>query len=357
MKTHEVLVDFVARLMTRPRKQVALISFVMVLLIGFVDYLTGVMVSLSVVYIFPIGWSAWRADRRYAYFLAFLSIVAWVAGDFLKGLAVLSTLTPVWNAFIRLLFYAAFIEVLCRLRDLQLDLGRHVEERTAALRSEVAERQKLERELMEIGERERHRIGQDLHDSLCQHLTGTALVGQALAERLSSRGLGEAKEAHKVVGLIEEGTAMARSLAKGLHPVAEGADGLMRALEEFAATTSRVFRVNCAFECESPVLVRSPFVATHLFRIAQEAVSNAIKHGPATEITVMLDVSDRDLRLSVGDDGAGIADGGASRGLGLKIMADRARLIGGMLTVMRATGGGTQVLCTVPQSATELEND
>lgn len=339
--------EFLAGVYARPaaltRRQVAIFSFVGVLLVGYLDYETGISVSLSVIYAVPVAWAAWRVGRSYGYLLSLLSTVVWVAGDAAKGMPIDHTLAPEWNGFIRMSFYVIFVAVLCRLRDLQRDLEHHVQERTAALRNEIAERRRLETELMEVGERERRRIGQDLHDSLCQHLTGTALVGQALCGQLEDRALPEAKEARKIVDLLEDGIKLARSLAKGLLPVGEGATGLMRALEEFADTTSRAFNVSCSFECESPVLVASPAVATNMFRIAQEAVGNAIKHGPALHIVILLEVSDRGLHLCVSDDGPGISQTGRGEGLGLRIMADRAKHIGGELAVEGGPEGGTRV--------------
>lgn len=347
-KANVLWYDIGSALVARPRREIALVSLAAVFLVGYLDYVTGIAVSFSVLYVLPIGLAAWKLGRGFAYGLTLLSIFVWVAGDAAKGVPPFLAGAVVWNACIRLLFYVIFVMVLCRLRDLQRDLGRHVEERTAALRSEMAERARLEAALMDAGERERRRIGQDLHDSLCQHLTGTALMGEALCSRLDARGAPEIKDARKVVDLMEEGIQLARSLAKGLLPVAEGADGLMGALEEFAATTSRAFRVDCRFECESPVLIRSSGVATHIFRIAQEAVSNAIKHGPASRITILLDISDKDLRLCVSDNGPGFDDSERGTGLGLNIMADRAKLIGGVLTVDTRPGAGTRITCMVP---------
>src|SRR5271165_1988590 len=112
----------------------------------------------------------------------------------------------------------------------------------------MAERERLERELLEISEREQRRIGHDLHDSLCQHLTGAALAGQVLEEKLAARRLPEAGDASKVVELVEEGISLSRKLAKGLHPIEMEAEGLMQALEELVATSTELFKVSCRFE-------------------------------------------------------------------------------------------------------------
>ena len=336
---------------TRSKTEIALFCFLLVGFIGFLDYITGTEITLSVVYVIPITIAAWFVNRPYAFALSILSVLVWIYGDLAAGLKVPNILVPSWNGFIRLLFYAFLIVLLGRLHDLQRDLGRRVRERAAALTKEIAERERLEREMTEIGERERRRIGQDLHDGLCQHLTGTALASQVLTQKLASRDLEEAGESRKVVDLIEEGISLARGIAKGLHPVEMQAEGLMQALDEFAAATSELFKISCKFECDSPVLVRPPTVATHLFRIAQEAVSNAVKHGHATQIVISLDVFDSGLKLSVSDNGRGIPDPAPSGGgIGLRIMADRAKVIGAAFAIRRNAAGGTEVSCTLAQN-------
>ena len=133
--------------------------------------------------------------------------------------------SPVWNALILMVFYLMVVWLLASLRSLQRDLEATVRERTQALRHEMAERQRLEEEILQISEREQRRIGHDLHDSLCQHLTATALAGQVLGERLAAKSLPEAADAGKVVELVEDGITLARNLARGLYPGGHGSRG------------------------------------------------------------------------------------------------------------------------------------
>jgi signal transduction histidine kinase len=221
-----------------------------------------------------------------------------------------------------------------------------VQQRTSALTEEMAERQRLESELLEISEREQRRIGQDLHDGLCQHLTGATLAGQVLEEKLAAQHLPEANDANKVVELVEEGINLSRKLAKGLHPVEMEADGLMLALEEYAATTSELFKVSCRFDCDLPVLIHDTATAGHLFRIAQEAVGNAIKHGRAKNISIRLDATEEATVLTVKDDGVGLPESlPKNHGMGLRIMAHRSGMIGGVFSAHRAGPGGTLIIC------------
>jgi signal transduction histidine kinase len=209
----------------------------------------------------------------------------------------------------------------------------------------MTKRQELEKELLAVGERERQRIGQDLHDSLCQHLTGTALAGQVLGEKLAERELPEQADARRVVTLIEEGISLARELARGLAPVVREEEGLMAACRELAKTTTERFRIDCRFEAPDPVLIPNASTATQLFRIAQEAVSNAIKHGRAQCVRIGLHSELEDVVLEVRDDGTGFREPlPGDRGLGLHIMRHRATMIGATFHIGRQPAG-TLVTC------------
>jgi len=348
-KLAERFVSFGRWFAMRRKSEIVLYCALLVLVIGFVDYISGIWISLSVVYTLPIWLAAWYVSRRAAYLVALASTVVWMVGDSLSGIPTDRQFILLWNGGIRLMFYAILIVALCRLRDLQNDLARHVRERTAELTAEIAERQRLERQMMDIADHERRRIGQELHDSLSQHLTGTALVCQGLAEKLAARGAGEATDTRKVVKLVEEAIALARRISKGFLPVEIRADGLMQSLDEFAAAVSQSHKVVCLFDCESPVLVSSPSVATHLYRIVQEAVNNALKHSRATRIVIALNVAEQGLILSVTDNGCGLSQTPKQElGMGLNVMADRAKILNGTLTVQTRPEGGTQVLCVIP---------
>jgi signal transduction histidine kinase len=331
-------------------EQIGLACLLAVFLIGYFDYATGPEITISAVYVIPISIAAVFVGPRPALGLAVLAILVSSLSDYAAGLRVSRGYVPVLNGLLRLLLFSFLVFVLARLRRLQSSLEKRVEDRAQALAHETAERQRLEHEMLEISEREQRRIGQDLHDGLCQHLTGTALASQVLAEKLDAHARTEAGAAHRIVDLVEEAISMARGMAKGLHPVELQADGLMQALEEFAATTTQLFGVQCRFECPTPVLIHSPITATHLYRIAQEAVGNAIKHGQAKSITVTLEENEDGLRLGVSDDGRGLDKGQAgAKGMGLRIMADRAKMIGGRFNVASHRSQGVELSCLIPQ--------
>lgn len=279
----------------RSRALLAAVALGIVAVVGFVDYLTGFETSFSIFYLLPIGLAAWFIARAYAVFVSILSVAVSLAGDLARGAHFSSPFVPAWNAMILLTFYLVVVWLMTILRSFQRGLEERVQQRTAALQAEIAERESLARELLAISEREQRRIGHDLHDSICQHLTATALAGQVLEEKLAADHLPQSADARKVVEFVREGINLSRKLARGLHPPPMEAAGLMDALEEAAATTSELFKVSCRLEGDTPVFIHDAAAAGHLYRIAQEAVGNAITHGKAGNISIRLDA---DIRTS-----------------------------------------------------------
>ena len=332
-----------------------LAALVTVIAVGLVDYVTGWELSFSVFYLLALGLATWFVGRRFAFFISLLSVAVSLAGDLATGGRYSSRLVPWWNASIVLVFYLVVVWLLARLRELYREMEERVRQRTATLTDEMAERERLEKELLEISEREQRRIGHDLHDSLGQHLTGTALAAQVLEEKLAMRGQPEAADANKVVELAEESIALSRKLAKGLHPIEMEAHGLMQAFEELAAISSDLFKISCRFDCDSPVLIHDAATSGHLYRVAQEAVSNAVKHGKAKNVIIQLEAVDDGIALRIRDDGIGIPNPlPEMRGMGLRIMAHRASMIGATFKVQRGTPAdgqpsGTTVVCLLRQ--------
>jgi len=209
----------------------------------------------------------------------------------------------------------------------------------------ATERRVLEEELLKASSREQQRIGQDLHDSLCQQLAGIEFQNSVLVQQLSKTPEAQAEAAH-IGELIRNATKQARALARGLSPVEIEPNGLMAALNSLAINATNLFRVHCSFECPQPVLLENRASATHLYRIAQEAIGNAVKHGQAKRIVVILKRVDGELIMTVKDNGAGFSqDGRAIEGMGLRIMEYRADMIGAMLRIDSLKGEGTTVAC------------
>jgi signal transduction histidine kinase len=216
-----------------------------------------------------------------------------------------------------------------------------------ALKREIELRKDLEAELLTAVETERQRIGQDLHDDLCQRLGAIALLVGSLAKEISRLDQELARRVDKIPSLISETIASCRDLARGLHPVTLASEGLPAALAELAE------RVPGGVEFSWPRSERidfEPEVALHLYRIAEEAVGNAVKHAGARSITVGLAVVAGRQVLEIGDDGKGIGPELKTKGMGLRNMHYRANVIGAELRVDRRKGGGTCVHCALPIS-------
>lgn len=210
----------------------------------------------------------------------------------------------------------------------------------------IARRERLEREVLEISEREQRRIGQDLHDGVCQQLTGVSLMSRSLQQRLSGP---LAADASQITRLINDGIEQARLVTRGLHPVPDEPMGLMVALKELVDRMADAGEISCRFVCDQPVPVPDRTAATNLYRISQEAVQNAIRHANPKNIEVTLERDDHQVRLTVTDDGLGLPQERKGAGLGLEIMDYRARSIGAKLEV--SSGGemcGTVITCTLP---------
>lgn len=217
---------------------------------------------------------------------------------------------------------------------------------------DITERRRLEKALLAVSAREQRRIGEDLHDGLGQHLTGIAFMSKVLESKLGEKSLPETGEAAKIVKLINEAINKTRELSRGLLPVVSDAHGLMSALTRYADEIQDLFRIQCRFECDEPVLIYDVNLATHLYHIAREAVNNAIKHGRPKHVVIALSAANGEGSLTVTDDGEGISAIPANNaGMGLNIMRYRANMIGGSLNLGRSATGGTTLVCVFPLDA------
>jgi signal transduction histidine kinase len=319
-------------------------SLFLVGIIGYVDYLTGYERPLLLFYLVPISLATWFGSLQIGLGIAVVSVAVSMLSDLAAGIPTLG----LWNAGMAFASYALFAGVLAKLRTLVGELDRRVQERTAALQREMGERQRLDQEIAQVADRERRRLGQDLHDRLGQHLTGTALAAQVLKEKLAAKSAPEVTEAEKLVHYVEEGIDLTRNLARGFFSPELEADGLTVALEGLAENISERFSINCNFHGKGLVPIRDPAVATQLYRIAQEAATNAAKHAAAEQIDIRISVDGSELTLAIMDDGVGFPDDPSdSKGLGLRLMRHGAALIGGTFKVRRNGQRGTIATCKV----------
>ena len=282
-----------------------------VAVVGFADYLTGYETFFFIFYLLAVFLAVWFVSASFGGLISALSVMAWISSNIAAGERYSSYFVPVWNAIIMFVFYLVVVVLLARLRTMHKELEERVLQRTALLTKEIQERTRLQKELLETSERVQRQIGYDLHDGLGQHLTGTALAGQVLGQKLAGRSLPEAAEADRLVELIQEAIELTRTLARSLHPIEIQTGRLADNFQELAAGTSDRFKVSCQFECHpaAPLPdVNDVNVATHLYRIAQEAITNAVRHGKARHINLRLDSTPDEIVLTVIDDGIGLPE-------------------------------------------------
>jgi PAS domain S-box-containing protein len=215
---------------------------------------------------------------------------------------------------------------------------------------DISRRVELEREILAVAEGERQRIGRDLHDDLCQQLTGLEFLSQTLAGRLrhAAADADMNERAQEICRTIRTAINYARDLSHGLAPSLLESAGLETALEELTERTRKFYGVDCRFRAKKSGARANQATDIHLYRIAQEAVGNAIKHGHARRIDIGLTQTDKDVVLAIKDFGVGMPEELPNRrGIGLRMMQYRAGVIGGTLLIQRNSRGGTTVVCTV----------
>jgi len=212
---------------------------------------------------------------------------------------------------------------------------------------DVTDRRMLEKQIAEISDREQSRIGQDLHDTLCQQLVSVGYATEILRLALEQHSSTESPKVESIAEMINQSITQARQFARGLYPVRLEADGLSSALEELASTVQTRSKIRCRFAVDEPVFINDEVAAINLFRIAQEAVNNAIKHSHAKNISIGIGAVEDEVTLTVNDDGIGFPTKlDRSQGMGLHIMNYRARMIGASLDIRRGARGGTIVICS-----------
>ena len=241
-----------------------------------------------------------------------------------------------------LMEYRQHLEELVETRTVELTQA------NTQLLEEIEARKRLEKEILNISEKERRKIGQELHDSLGQQLTGVAFMTKVLEQNLAKKSLDEAANVTEIAKLVNQATEQARGIAKGLHPVDLDTGTLMSALQDLATSTETLFGIKCSLTYDERLCVGNPEVAVHLYRITQEAITNAIKHGRAKDVQIDFSYKKNQSVLTVTSDGIDFPKELESRrtGMGLQLMDHRVDIIGGALDIRRGPEGGTIVTCT-----------
>ena len=313
----------------------------LVLFVGVLDFATGYEVSLSILYGIPIYLVAWCMDKKFGVLLALICGIVWWWASRLNGQPYLNNWQETWETFVRIGFFI-FIAIGAASLKREHD--------AAAARIALLEHsRRLEREIIDISEREQRRIGRDLHDGLCQYQAALACAAASLnGDLLKKNLLKEARMADDLANRLRDAVAQTRDLARGLIPVQMEETGLASALEELARSVSHLQSVQCDFESAGHPIIFDNAAATHLYRIAQEAIANATRHGRATRISLSLTHEDEATILRVLDNGVGLSQTKRNDpGMGLSIMTYRANLAGGELLLEEPSEGGTMVTCVI----------
>jgi signal transduction histidine kinase len=243
------------------------------------------------------------------------------------------------------------------LRHARDEMEQRVVERTADLLASkndveqaMALRQELERELLEISEREKRRVGEDLHDMVCQELTATALFLKTQSKVLEHDSPPASQTLSEAAQIVNRNVGLARDLARGLQPAELGSVGLTNALRDLAAHTTANHNLKCRLKTPRTIRIKDQAIGLNLYRIAQEAVTNAIKHAEAKEVIICLERIGGKIRLVIEDDGKGMraVRTKKGKGLGVHIMKYRANVLGGHIEIEPRAKGGTKITCEVP---------
>ncbi len=323
-------------------------ALALVLLIGFLDLETGYEVSLSILYGVPIFLVAWCIDKHWGILISLVCGLVWWWASVEGGQPYLSNWMEVWETFVRINFF-----IFIAIGAASLKRERDAAEARIAL---LEHSRRLENQIIEISEREQRRIGRDLHDGLCQFQAALACAAVSLQADLLRKDLREeARRAGELAECLQNAIGQTRDLARGLVPVQMEDAGLASALEELARSVSSLHSVQCRFEMQGAPNPIDHVAATHLYRIAQEAINNATRHGRARNIQLTLEDDGLTNVLSICDDGAGLSKThGSGSGMGLNIMSYRAKIAGGRLQIEEPAEGGTRISCVIAPSAEEL---
>jgi signal transduction histidine kinase len=319
-------------------------ALALVVVIGYLDYFTGYEVAFFPFYAIPILLVVAFGSRNAAFTISILSATAcWIA-DWASGHFYFNEWLRVWDNVVRLMFFGLVMAVGSAFKQ---------ERDVIRARIELLERSRqLEQEIINISELERQRVGRDLHDGLCQYLAAIGFTAGMLKRELENESHARAGAARDIADLVQDAVVRARDMARGLSPVDRDEGGLESALEDLASGAARLMNISCVFICPEPVEMEDNGSAVHLFRIAQEALNNASKHGGARSVVIALEKNRENLSLRISDDGVGFPDARRTKnGMGLNIMRYRARMLGGKLDIQANAPAGAVVICTIDKNA------
>jgi signal transduction histidine kinase len=303
------------------------------------DYYTPPQINTFIFYATPVFALSWHSGWRSGMLFAIMGVVIHLLANLHYG-PHWSTQHILWGIVNRLTSRAFVVMCGSFLRRYREVVRARVETMDSA--------RQLEREIVRASEREQMRIGQDLHDAICQNLEAIDSATESLRAKLDEEGIPQAKTAAVIQKLVKVTMQDARNLARGICPVHMNGNGLSAALQDLVTTTNHLRQASIAFEANDHIRISDPATAMHLYRIAQEALSNAVRHGKAQHIAVRIAYHHDTLAITIADDGCGYSgEATNSSGMGLRTMQYRAQLIGARVITNSVPSRGTSVSCTL----------
>lgn len=330
--------DITVRMRASPHWVSLSAPIVLTVLLGWLDHATSWEISWFIFYAFPIILAVWWSGVSGGMAVAIVSGGVWWVAN-IHSNPYTTQMGYAWAMINREFYFCVLVFAVNAVRNKQDADAAHIRM--------LEERRQLELDIIKVSEHEQQRIGQDLHDGLCQQLAAIGCAVHALAEDLQTQQSPTAQDAALVVESVQQAVADARDLARGIFPVHVDDSGFSVALKELAANTSRLTGVSIVIQERGEIQIDSPKVAMHLYRIAQEAVANAVRHGRAREIVIALDQRGDVLEMRLEDDGGGMVTEKTSAvtGMGLRTMRYRAQSVGATFEITPRSAGGTCVCC------------
>ncbi|MES2307587.1 MAG: ATP-binding protein [Verrucomicrobiota bacterium] len=321
------------------------VIFVIIYLIAAVDYFTGFEYSFFIFYLIPISLTVWVLDFSVAILLIVLSVFITLYVDLHLGCPTERLIVFRWNGWTTIFMFFFSSYLLNQLKEIFGSLEITIKKRTEAFEKEAFEKARLQEEILEVGDEEQRRIACDLHDVVCQYLTGIAYKVKALEGELKELQLSQALDAGRISQRVIEAIDLTRNCAEGLFPLEALSENLIDLLQKIVEDTNGEKKVHCQLEAMEGFSIPQSFLILQLYRIAREAVRNVVKYANAKNVVIRLNAWDGWIRLEIEDDGSGISEKSLKSGMGLRIMQYRAAKIGAVLQVMRLSPTGTLVTC------------
>lgn len=337
MKKHKFSCLFFSKTL---RDQILFKALILVSLIGWLDYKIGWECSLLVAYALPIIFVVWQTNQYFGFVFALLCSITWW-GVHIENNPYQSDVGFALAVFSQLFYFVVLVVAINGIK--------HQQELDQARIERIERTQKLEKDILLVSEQEQLRIGRDLHDGLGSHLAAISYALAFLKQDLHQRNQPEAIKAEHIHGLVIDAMSLLRDLLQGIFLTQLDDFDLSLSLEDLASSSSRLSGLSVCFSDTEDTLIHNPEHSKQLYRIAQEAVTNAVKHAEAKKITIVLSKCENTLTLIITDDGNGLALlANGTRGMGLCSMRYRARALGGDLNIDSTQNQGTTVSCKIP---------